>query len=132
MDVVVTVPKNFTHPASPGLKGLAAWLAEGDPPGAAWSGQDWRFTTWGTVPKINVGERVYVVCEGRLVGYSPLHQLQIAPDDFRDGKGPIAFVRRGGAVAVTIDEPITGFRGWRYRWWNVRDERPLELAAKGD
>lgn len=29
-DVVVTVPKNFTHPDFPGLRGLAAWIAEGD------------------------------------------------------------------------------------------------------
>ena len=46
-DVVVTVPKNFTHPDAPGLKGLAAWLAEGDPPGSEWSGDEWEFTTWG-------------------------------------------------------------------------------------
>lgn len=122
-DVVVTVPKDFTHPAAPGKRGLAAWLAEGDPPGSEWSGQDWWFTTWGAIPDIQVGERVYIVCEGRLVGYSPLVSLQVAREEERNGQMPIAFVRRGGAVACTIDEPITGFRGWRYRWWNREQER---------
>jgi hypothetical protein len=46
-DVVVTVPKNFTHPSAPGKRGLAAWLAEGDPPGSEWSGTEWMFTTYG-------------------------------------------------------------------------------------
>jgi hypothetical protein len=31
--------------------------------------------------------------------------------------------RRGGAV--TLDEPIRGFRGWRYRWWSLESERPF-------
>lgn len=128
-DVVVTVPKNFTHPAAPGKRGLAAWLAEGDPPGSEWSGQDWWFTTYGTVPDIQPGERVYVVCEGRLVGYSPLVHTMIQGDDVRGYHGPIAFVRRGGAVACTIDEPITGFRGWRYRWWKREAEKPLQLSS---
>jgi hypothetical protein len=44
-------------------------------------------------------------------------------------RGPIAFVREGGAVACTIDAPITGFRGWRYRWWEYAEERPLDLSA---
>lgn len=135
MDIAVTVPKNFKHPAAPGKKGLAAWLAEGDAPGTPWSGQEWFFTTYGTVPRITSGERVYVVCEDRLVGYAPLIRIAV------DGKvqdrllkagaasyrGPIAFVRGGGAVACTIDEKIVGFRGWRYVWWKREDERPLIL-----
>jgi hypothetical protein len=48
---------------------------------------------------------------------------------YRCGKAPIAFVRGGGAVACTIDEPIVGFRGWRNRWWNREDEKPLDLSA---
>ncbi len=126
MDVCVTVPKNFKHESSPGKVGLAAWLAEGDAPGMPWSGQEWWFTTHGRIPKIEPGERVYVVCDGRLVGYAPLVNVMIrgSPKKYR---GPIAFVRHGGAVACTIDEPITGFRGWRYRWWDREQEKPLEL-----
>lgn len=121
-DVVVTVPKNFRHPCAPGLKGLAAWLAEGDAPGEPWSGVLWWFTTYGGRPKIEPGERVYVVCEGRLVGYSPLHKLLV------DGR-EVVFIRAGGAVAVTIDLPIVGFRGWRYRWWDRSDEKSLDLSS---
>lgn len=123
MDVVVTVPKNFTHPAAPGKKGLAAWLAEGDAPGEPWSGQDWWFTTWGPIPDIANGERVYVACEGRLVGYAPLVEMMADLQVHKDkGQGPIAFVRRGGAVACTIPEKIVGFRGWKYRWWDRQKE----------
>jgi hypothetical protein len=119
-DVVVTVPKNFTHPCAPGKRGLAAWLAEGDAPGSEWSGTLWEFTTYGAVPKIQPGERVYVFCEGRLVGYAPLVELR------HSGRhGLIEFVRGGGAVAVTLPEPIIGFRGWRYRWWDRKDEVPF-------
>lgn len=121
-DVVVTVPKNFTHPDAPGLRGLKAWLAEGDPPGTEWSGQDWWFTTYGSIPKISPGERVYVVCEGRLVGYAPLVSVMRDESRWKNGRGPIAFVRRGGAVALTLNEEIKGFRGWRYRWWDREDE----------
>ena len=114
-DVVVTVPKNFTHPCAPGLKGLAAWLAEGDPAGSEWSGIEWDFTTSGGRPQIEPGDRVYVVCEGKLVGYAPLIRVEC------DGSR-VTFIRGGGAVACTIAEPITGFRGWRYRFWNREDE----------
>ncbi len=127
MDIVVTVPRNFTHPNAPGKRGLAAWLAEGDVAGSEWSGKLWGFTTYGTVPDIEPGERVYVVCEGRLVGYAPILQLCKATDEFRGGRGPLKFVRGGGAVACTTDEPITGFRGWRYRWWDRSAEKPLSF-----
>ena len=122
-DVVVTVPKNFTHPSAPGKRGLAAWLAEGDAPGEPWSGEEWFFTTWGAEPDIEIGERVYVVCEGRLVGYAPLTDLLVLGRE-------INFVREGGAVACTIPTPITGFRGWRYRWWDRSEEVPLELEDR--
>lgn len=129
-DVVVTVPKNFTHPAAPGKKGLAAWLAEGDPPGSEWSGTKWVYETHGNMPLCFPGDRVYVVCEGRLVGYSPLIRAMYQSEHSRPGKpyfGPVAFVRGGGAVACTIGDKIIGFRGWRYRWWDRDEEKPLDL-----
>lgn len=127
MDIVVTVPKNFTHPVAPGKRGLAAWLAEGDPPGSEWSGEEWDFSTWGARPDIAPGERVYVVCEGRVVGYAPLVGVYFSPGN--RGMGYVEFVRGGGAVAVTIPEPVVGFRGWRYRWWQREAEVPLDLSA---
>lgn len=33
--------------------------------------------------------------------------------------------RQGGAVAVTIKEPIPGFRGLRVRWWPREAEHPF-------
>lgn len=114
-DVVVTVPQTFRHPCAPGKMGLQAWLAEGDAPGSLWSGTLWEFMTWGARPQIESGERVYVVCEKRLVGYAPLVWL-------RSFGNRIVFVRGGGAVAVTIATPIVGFRGWRYRWWDQQCE----------
>lgn len=124
MDVCVTVPKSFTHPASPGKKGLAAWLGEGDAAGEPWSGQLWTFSTWGMKPDIRPGERVYVVCEGQLRGYAPLVRLDLGrPDD--QGFRYVAFIRGGGAMALTLNEPVIGFRGWRYRWWEYADEVPV-------
>lgn len=131
MDVVVTVPKNFKHPEALDKRGLAAWLAEGDPPGQD-SGQLWAFACSGPEPKINPGERVYVCCEGMLVGFAHLVELSW------QGKGsgwpkPKGFarwslIRGGNAVACTIDEKIIGFRGWRYRWWSREAEKPLDLS----
>jgi len=34
-------------------------------------------------------------------------------------------VRRNGAEAVTISDPIVGFQGWRYRWWDRSAEVPF-------
>ena len=109
MDVVVTVPKSF---------GLKQWIHEGDPAGTPWSGQLWAFYFGGAKPNIKVGERVYVVCEGKLRGYAPLHRL-----DWDGNRG--AFIRKGNAVAVTLKETVTGFRGWRYRWWDYTQEIPF-------
>lgn len=117
-DVVVTVPISFTHPCATGLKGLAAWIAEGDAAGEEWSGLDWEFTTWGARPNIVSGERVYIVCEDRLRGYAPLVDLGVIGSN-------VTFVRQGDAEAVTIRERITGFRGWKYRWWSRADEVPF-------
>lgn len=110
-DVVVTVPKSF---------GLAHWIEEGDPAGEPWSGEEWGFYTWGARPKIAPGERVYIVYNGKLRGYAPLIRL-VAEEKF----GELVFVRGGDAVAVTIEEPIRGFRGWRYRWWETNKEVPF-------
>jgi hypothetical protein len=124
-DIVVTVPMNFTYDLAPGLKGLAAWAAEGDKPGDTWSGQEWEFTTWGMKPDIKPGERVYVVCERRLRGYAPLVRVDTGSRRGSNGAGSLTFVRADGAVAVTIPETIVGFRGWRYRWWAREDEVPF-------
>ncbi len=119
MDIVVTVPKTFTHECAPGQKGLAAWIAEGDAAGTEWSGSRWEFTVGGGKPVIIPGERVYVVCEGKLRGYAPL--LALEPDAY---PGRWALIRGGNAVAVTVPWSITGFRGWRQRWWG----REIEIA----
>ena len=124
-DVVVTVSKNFKHPASPGEKGLAAWIREGDAADEKWSGKEWYFTTYGVLPSIIPGERVYIVCEDRLRGYAPLIRCLYDRSRFKNGRAPIAFIRGGGAVAVTIPGKITGFRGFRYRWWDRSDEIPF-------
>lgn len=114
-DVVVTVPKNFEYG---GLVGLEAWIKEGDAVGAEWSGEDWHFYLGGQPPRISKGERVYIVNNGKLRGYAPLVAVERYGNSY-------ALVRRGGAVAITIDEPIQGFRGFRYRWWEYEQERPF-------
>ena len=120
-DVVITVPKNFTHESAPGKVGLDAWLAEGDRAGELWSGKEWKFPCgWGK-PDIEPGERVYIVCNGQLVGYAPLIRLE---ERERDGRWTWLLVRGGGAVNCTIDERIIGFRGCRERWWDREQERP--------
>ncbi len=119
MDIVVTVPKKFTHPAAPGKRGLAAWIGEGDAAGAEWSGQEWEFTVGGFKPVAEPGDRIYVVCEGRLRGYAPLIRLE------REDKFRWLLIRGSGAVAVTTPERITGFRGWRRRWWDRGVEVPF-------
>lgn len=120
MDVVVTLPKRF---------GLKAWIAEGDPAGTEWSGEEWGWYMGGNPPtKLDPGDRVYVVYSGHLIGYSPL--VCIRENLYMLG---YVLVRRGDAVAVTIDERIRGFQGYRYRWWDREQERPFpewkELAC---
>jgi hypothetical protein len=107
-DVVVTVPRSF---------GLDTWIEEGDPAGEQWSGEEWHFYLGGSPPKIAPGERVYVVYNNKLRGYAPLVRIE------HTGPFSYALVRHGGAVAVTVDEPIRGFRGFRYRWWDHSVER---------
>lgn len=65
-------------------------------------------------------QRCYIVAHERLRGYAPLFAVEV--DERRHLR---AFIRRGDAVAVTIPEVIRGFRGWRYRWWDRRLERPF-------
>lgn len=111
-DVVVTVPKGRWE----------EWIAEGDLPGQPWGAGDAGSDGWydfylgGPLPSIQPGERVYVVAHGRLRGYAPLVRV----DRYEN-----SLVRQGGAVAVTIDEPIRGFQGWRYRWWDRAAEHPF-------
>lgn len=109
-DLVVTVPKTF---------GLDYWIGEGDAAGEPWSGRLWDFGVGGGRPPIEKGERVYIVFNAKLRGYAPLVDL------IQERPGYHYLVRGGGAVAVTIDEPIIGFRGWRKRWWDTAIERPF-------
>lgn len=102
-DLVVTVP----------MAAWRDWLAEGDLPGESWSGLESHFYL-SRPPRTHPGARVYIVAHGRLRGWAPLVRVE--------GN---ALVRCGGAQAVTIDEPIRGFRGARYRWWLRVDERPF-------
>ncbi len=109
-DVVVTVPKDRWW----------QWIDEGDLPGEPWNGEyEWDFYLYGVAPIIKPGERVYVVAHGKLRGYAPLVRIDGEP-----GRS-FSLVRRNGAVAVTIPEPIRGFQGWRYRWWDRAIEVPF-------
>jgi hypothetical protein len=119
-DVVVTVPKSF---------GLDTWIAEGDAAGEPWSGQEWHFYLGGQVPKIEPGDRVYVVYNNRIRGYAPLVRLEYEGkvwegEQYID-RGRFALVRHGYAEAVTIRAEVRGFRGWRYRWWDRDIEVPF-------
>jgi hypothetical protein len=111
-DVVVTVPKGLWQD----------WIDEGDLPGDAPSDYEYHF--WIPLvrispPDIRPGERVYVVAHDRLRGYAPLIRTEMS---CRLRPSRSCFVRRGAAVSVTLDEPIRGFQGWRYRWWDSADE----------
>lgn len=107
MDLVVTVPKAL----------WVGWIAEGDAADTPYSGEEWAYQVSGR-PDIQPGERLYVVSWGKLRGYAPVVRV------FKTEKG-YAICRRGGAVAVTIDEPIPGFRGYRKRWWSYEQEKPF-------
>jgi hypothetical protein len=121
VDVVVTLPKSF---------GLDRWMAEGDAPGEPWSGRLYEFTVSG-VPNIKPGERVYVVHDGRPIGYAPLVKVRVTTPS--TGPRRTALIRGGGAVACTLNRHIPGFRGFRYRWWNRDEELPARAtcAAEG-
>lgn len=138
-DIVVTVPKSE----------WSFWLSEGELPGQ----ERWpcvfchRYfatckvclgtgelttgdTRWdmqfrgGHRPKVDPGERIYVVAHGLLRGYAPLTALvDFGRDQY--GDGGYSLQRSGGAVACTIDAPIRGFQGFRYRWWEREEEVPF-------
>lgn len=113
-DVVVTLPKKF---------GLEKWLAEGDAPGEPDTGTRYYWKLGKHEPDIAWGERVYVVHDGRLIGFAHLLAIRY------DVNGNVYLVRGGGAVACTLNEYIPGFRGYRYRWWNREDELPARATC---
>lgn len=125
MDLVVTVPKPRWE----------EWLTEGDladgtEAPATWEEQAEYGLTFGAgahLPKeAGPGDRLYVVAHGKLRGYAPITEIDAEhPERFGGQPGGFAIVRRGGAVAVTIDLEIRGFQGWRYRWWNRAAEKPF-------
>jgi len=108
-DLVVTVPKGM----------WLDWIREGDVAGDPASSLEWGFHLGGGRPPISPGERLYIVAWGRLRGYAPVTRVE------RTGRG-WCIVRKGGAVACTLDQEIVGFRGWRKRWWENEDERSFE------
>ncbi len=112
-DVVVTVPMRLWE----------EWLDEGSLAGGPDSEVYSAFHFWlqRPLPRIQPGERVYIVAHGRLRGYAPLVHVE-QRCRLRPSVG--CLMRTGGAVAVTIDRPIRGFRGWQYRDWEYADERP--------
>ena len=102
-DLVGTCPKDFWED----------WIAEGDAAGEPESGEEWGWYTQHSYRSlIRPGDRFYIVAHGKLRGYAPVVAV-------RGG----AIIRRGGAVAVTIDEHIPGFRGLKKRWWDYSAER---------
>jgi hypothetical protein len=109
-DLVVTCPRHL----------WTAWLDEGDLPGSEAKYESHFWIPRQPLPKAEPGDRVYVVAHNKLRGYAPLVAVesycQLNP--YR-----ACLVRHGGAVAVTIAEPIRGFQGWRYRFWDRADER---------
>lgn len=113
-DIVVTVPKGL----------WSDWLAEGDLPGEAarFRSHFWIGANYNAMPKIEPGERVYIVAHGRLRGFAPLVGME-AKCKLRESRS--CLMREGGAVAITIPEKIVGFRGWRYRWWDQNIEIPF-------
>lgn len=110
-DLVVTVPKNV----------WAYWIQEGDPAGSSDdSGEEWAYWIGGAKPRIEAGERLYIVSWGHLRGYAPVTRV------IKKGDRGWGICRRGGAVACTIPEEIPGFRGYRIRWWDRNTESPYK------
>jgi hypothetical protein len=107
-DLVVTVPKTV----------WVDWINEGDAAGEPADETDWGFYVGGGRPRIEPGERLYIVAWGLLRGYAPVTMVEQTESGW-------AICRRGGAVAMTITEPVPGFRGWRQRWWEREVETPF-------
>jgi hypothetical protein len=111
MDLVGTCPKDFWR----------EWIAEGDPAGVPWSGEEWGwYTRHSLAAEIKQGERFYVVAWGRLRGWAPVTRVA------RDAGGGWIICREGHAVSCTLEEPVPGFRGLEKRWWRYEDERPFD------
>jgi hypothetical protein len=108
-DLVVTVPKSI----------WAYWVGEGDSVDAPESGEEWAFFVGGAKPPIQAGDRLYIVSWGKVRGYSPVTRVIK-----REGRG-WGICRKGGAVACTIEDAVPGFRGYRKRWWDTKDEAPF-------
>lgn len=111
-DLVVTVPKAQ----------WAIWLQEGDLPG-----EDAQYQSHFWIPALNLpkavrGSRVYIVAHGRVRGFAPLVEIERS---CRLSPSRACLLREGGAEAVTIPEPVRGFQGWRYRWWERDTEVPF-------
>lgn len=111
-DVVVTVPKGI----------WADWIDEGDLPEMPDEDMVSHFWLHRPLPKMERGDRVYIVAHGKLRGYAPLRGIE-QRCSLRPSVG--CLMRAGGAVAVTIPESIRGFQGWRYRWWERDTEVPF-------
>lgn len=106
MNLVVTVPKWL----------WCQWIDEGDAAGEPETGGEWGFFLGGNKPPIGPGDKLYIVAHGRLRGYAPVTRLMQTERGW-------AICRKGGGVAVTIDEPIQGFRGFRKVWWPEAAEK---------
>lgn len=113
-DVVVTVPKHMWE----------AWIAEGDLPGEQAQYVSHFWIPAESLPTIQVGERVYIVAHGKLRGYAPLTGIE-RRCTLPGASSRACLLREGDAEAVTITEPVRGFQGWRYRWWDRTDEVPF-------
>jgi hypothetical protein len=110
-DLVGTCPKDFWE----------EWIAEGDAAGDPETGEEWGwYTAHSYAAKIKPGDRFYVVAHGKLRGYAIVTRVTRTADESQ-----WIICRRGGAVACTIDAPIPGFRGLRFRWWDVGQEKPF-------
>ena len=115
MDLVGTCPKTFWK----------EWLEEGD---CAREPETGHYYAWWSRHHLAHAlariydhaetYRFYVVAHGKLRGYAIVEGY-----DIKDGA--IKIIRKGQAVAVTIPEPIPGFRGLRKRWWDRADEIPF-------
>ena len=98
------------------------WIAEGDLPGEESLYENHFWLNGFAMPQIARGDRVYIVAHGKLRGYSPLVRVERT---CKLNPNRSCLLRRGDAKAVTIPEPIRGFQGWRYRWWERDQELPF-------
>lgn len=109
LDLVVCLPVASFH----------AWYDEGGTPEFPDDYEYYWLVGRQPPPEVVPGQsRLYIVCAGVLRGYAPIVRID------RHGTKHWALVRDGcSAEAVTIDERIPSFRGWRYRWWQRQAER---------